>query len=85
MLNMNQRVFRLSSFLFLVSALIPRLSAQPAISSVTNAASNILPGLPNAGIAQGAIFVVYGSGLGPPNISIAPAAFQSTSLSNTSG
>jgi hypothetical protein len=30
-----------------------RLSAQPAITSVTNAASNILAGLSNAGIAQG--------------------------------
>ena len=56
----------------------------PTISSVENAASNIPPGLPNAGIAQGAIFVVYGSALGPANISIAPTPFQSTSLSNTS-
>jgi uncharacterized protein (TIGR03437 family) len=56
----------------------------PTVSSVVNAASNILPGLPNAGIAQGAIFVAYGTGLGPANISIAPAAFQATSLSNTS-
>ncbi|MGA2144114.1 MAG: hypothetical protein ABSH49_04035 [Bryobacteraceae bacterium] len=56
----------------------------PTISSVVNAASNILPGLPNAGIAQGAIFLVYGMGLGPANIAIAQNAFQSTSLSNTS-
>ena len=59
-------------------------SQTPVITSVVNAASNIVPGLPNAGIAQGAIFVVYGTNLGPSNISIAPAAFQSTSLSNTS-
>jgi uncharacterized protein (TIGR03437 family) len=56
----------------------------PTISNVANAASNIPPGLPNAGIAQGAIFVVFGAGLGPANISIAPAAFQATTLSNTS-
>jgi uncharacterized protein (TIGR03437 family) len=56
----------------------------PTISSVVNAASNILPGLPNAGIAQGAIFLVYGTGLGPANIAIAQNAFQSTSLSDTS-
>jgi len=59
-------------------------SQTPTVTSVVNAASNILPGLPNAGIAQGAIFVVYGSNLGPSNISIAPAAFQSATLSNTS-
>jgi uncharacterized protein (TIGR03437 family) len=58
--------------------------AGPMISAVVNAASYITPGLPNAGIAQGAIFVVFGSGLGPANISFAPKAFQSTTLSNTS-
>ena len=36
------------------------------------------------GIAQGAIFIIFGSNLGPSTISIAPAAFQSTSLSGTS-
>ncbi len=54
------------------------------ITSVQNAASNISPGLPNAGIAQGSIFIVQGASLGPANISIATAAFQSTTLSNTS-
>jgi len=58
--------------------------AGPMISAVVNAASYITPGLPNAGIAQGAIFVVFGSGLGPANISFAPRAFQSATLSNTS-
>jgi uncharacterized protein (TIGR03437 family) len=60
------------------------LSAAPSITRVANAASNIMPGLPNSGIAPGAIFVVYGTGMGPSNISIAQAAFQTTSLSNTS-
>jgi uncharacterized protein (TIGR03437 family) len=59
-------------------------AVQPAITAVENAASNITPGLPNAGIAQGAIFVVYGSGLGPSTIAFASPAFQSTSLSKTS-
>jgi len=58
--------------------------AGPMISAVVNAASYITPGLPNAGIAQGAIFVVFGSGLGPANIAFAPTAFQTTTLSNTS-
>ena len=46
----------------------------PTISSLTNAASSITPGLPNAGIAPGAIFVVYGTNLGPAKIAYAPAA-----------
>ena len=59
-------------------------SGTPAIASVENAASNIAPGLPNSSIAQGAIFVVKGYELGPAALTIAPRAFQSTSLSNTS-
>jgi uncharacterized protein (TIGR03437 family) len=51
---------------------------------VANAASNIAPGLPNSGIAQGAIFLIFGFAMGPTDIAIAPAPFQSTSLSNTS-
>jgi uncharacterized protein (TIGR03437 family) len=58
--------------------------AGPMISAVVNAASYITPGLPNAGIAQGAIFVVFGSGLGPANLTYAARAFQSATLSNTS-
>jgi uncharacterized protein (TIGR03437 family) len=82
---MHRHILRLSSFLFLVSVLVtPRLSAQPTITAVENSASNIVSGFPNSGIAQGAIFIVQGSGLGPANISIATAAFQSTTLSNTS-
>jgi uncharacterized protein (TIGR03437 family) len=60
------------------------VSTAPFISSVVNAASNIVPGLPNSGIAQGAIFLVFGGLLGPSNIAIAPNAFQSTTLSGTS-
>jgi uncharacterized protein (TIGR03437 family) len=56
----------------------------PTVWSAVNAASYIVPGLPNAGIAQGAIFVVFGAGLGPANLSMAQAPFQSTSLSDTS-
>lgn len=54
------------------------------ITGVQNAASNIVPGLPNSGIAQGAIFVVKGTGLGPAALSTASTPFQSTSVSNTS-
>lgn len=65
---------RLSSFILLVSA-------APIVTSVANAASNI--GF-NAPLAQGAIFVIKGSGLGPATISVASAAFESTTLSGTS-
>ena len=42
------------------------LSAQtPVVSLVVNAASNLVPGLPNSGIATGSMFIVYGSNLGP--------------------
>jgi uncharacterized protein (TIGR03437 family) len=75
---------RPASFILVALAAMPPLSAAPAIMSVMNAASNIPPGLPNAAIALGSIFIVKGSGLGPANISVAPAAFQSTSLSGTS-
>jgi uncharacterized protein (TIGR03437 family) len=78
------RVFRLSCFVSLLFAVVPCVSAAPTITSIQNAASNITPGLPNAPLAQGAIFIIKGSGLGPANISFAPAAFQSTSLSGTS-
>ncbi len=59
-------------------------AADPSITNVANAASNIGAGLPNSGIAQGAIFIVQGNGLGPANIVFAPSAFQSASLSGTS-
>ena len=58
--------------------------AVPSIDSVANAASSNSPGLPNAGIAQGAIFVLYGTDLGPANISFASSAFQTTNLDGAS-
>jgi uncharacterized protein (TIGR03437 family) len=57
------------------------LLATPAISGVTNAAGNLPPGLPNSGIAQGAIFAVYGTGLGPASLQQA----QSFPLPTTQG
>jgi uncharacterized protein (TIGR03437 family) len=81
---MNRCVFGLSCFILFASALSLPLAAAPTITSVENAASNNSPELPNAAIAQGAIFIVYGSGLGPANLATAASAFQSTTLSNTS-
>jgi uncharacterized protein (TIGR03437 family) len=51
------------------------------ITSVANAASNIPF---NSPVAQGAVFVIKGSGLGPADISVATAPFQNTNLSGTS-
>ena len=60
------KVFRLLCFTTYVLNLAANLSG--AIAGVYNAASWAPPSLPNSGIAQGAMFTVYGSGLGPPTI-----------------
>jgi uncharacterized protein (TIGR03437 family) len=56
----------------------------PGVTSVQNPASNIVPGLPNYGIAQGSIFIIYGSGMGPSTISIASTLPYQNVLSGTS-
>jgi uncharacterized protein (TIGR03437 family) len=85
MLRCSLRVIRAVwsdwGIVLLLLAVIPRLPAAPTITAVENAASNVVI---NAPLAQGSIFVIKGSGLGPTNISIAATPFQSTSLSGTS-
>jgi uncharacterized protein (TIGR03437 family) len=52
-------------------ALIPAgAAAQPVVGSsgILNGASYAVPGLPNSGIAQGSIFIVFGQNLGPAAI-----------------
>ena len=56
----------------------------PMISAIENAATNIPPGLPNAAIAQGALFVVKGKNLGPANVVVASAFPLPTSIGGTS-
>lgn len=63
------RLLCLTVFVFGCAA---ALSAAPTISGVTNAAGTLPPGLPNSGVAQGAVFAVYGSGLGPAALTQAP-------------
>jgi uncharacterized protein (TIGR03437 family) len=59
-------------------------AAQPSLSGIVNAASNVPIRLPNAPIAQGALFVIYGSGLGPATM-VQSAAFPiPVTLSGTS-
>jgi uncharacterized protein (TIGR03437 family) len=68
---------------FAISA--SQVAAQaPAVSTIVNAASNILPGLPNAGIAQGALMVLYGTELGPGTLVSISAYPILTSLAGTS-
>ena len=64
--------------------LVLRVAAGQSITNVVNGASNLPQGLPGSGIAQGAIFIVYGSGLGPTPAATDTNPFQSTTLGNTS-
>jgi uncharacterized protein (TIGR03437 family) len=59
--------------LLLIAPLIAGAVTQPApvVSGVANAASGLAAGLPAAGIAQGSIFSVYGSNLGPTSYCVA--------------
>lgn len=59
-------------------------TGQPSVASVANAASNAFPGLPNAPIAQGAMFVVYGTGMGPDALVQAGGFPLSVGLGGTS-
>ncbi|HEY4360509.1 MAG TPA: hypothetical protein VGN17_06055 [Bryobacteraceae bacterium] len=56
----------------------------PVITAVANDASGVMQGLPNAGIAQGSIFLVVGTNLGPSTLATASAPFQDTSVGGTS-
>ena len=55
-----------------------------SITAVENAATNIPPGLPNAAVAQGAMFVVKGSNLGPATYTQAQSFPLTTSIGGTS-
>jgi uncharacterized protein (TIGR03437 family) len=49
----------------LLMAVTGAAHAAPVILAVQNAASNVPRGLPNSGIAQGSMFLILGTGLGP--------------------
>jgi uncharacterized protein (TIGR03437 family) len=70
--------------LLFVTAAGAGLAQNPAITAVQNSASNVPAGLPNAAIAQGSLFVVYGSNLGPASIVIADKFPLQTTLGGTS-
>jgi uncharacterized protein (TIGR03437 family) len=60
--------------------------AQPVISSteVVNSASYLSQGMPGSGIAQGSIFTIFGTGLGPATLTTAGSLPLQTSLGGTS-
>jgi len=65
-------------------------AAAPEIRAILNAASYALPGLPNSALAQGSIFVVFGTELGPTELRQAagfplPASLGGTSVRITVG
>ena len=68
--------------LALLSAGFP-LSAQPVIALVQNNYSFILPGLPNYGIAPGALMLIQGTGLTAPNSQAYPLQDPTQTLPKT--
>ena len=79
--------------LFVLVCILSRSGyGQPVVASdgVVNGASYLQPDLPNAAIAQGSIFVVFGSNLGPATLQEAksfplPMVLAGTSIEITSG
>lgn len=77
-----------SLFLLLSAAVFLALcaQAQPVIrpASVVNAANNLPPGFPNAGLAQGGVFILKGRGLGARGTAL-PGSFPlPTTMNGTS-
>jgi uncharacterized protein (TIGR03437 family) len=58
---------KLSSVFIMMLACLPA-AAQPVITGVANAASFAVAGQPNANIALGSMFVIFGTGLGPATL-----------------
>ena len=59
-------------------------STAPSMTGVVNVASNIPPGMGNYGIAQGSLFAVYGSNLGPDTLAVSQLPLSAAGLSGTS-
>ena len=43
-------------------------AGSPSFTGIVNPASDVPPGLPNSGIAQGSIFTIYGNNMGPGSL-----------------
>jgi uncharacterized protein (TIGR03437 family) len=59
-------------------------AAQPAVTGALNTASYIVPGFPNAGLAQGGMIAIFGRNLGPAAIAQAGSFPLPTELGGTS-
>jgi uncharacterized protein (TIGR03437 family) len=57
--------FAVYLLVFMISIAVGAAQAAPVVTGVANAASYQAPGLSASGIAQGSIFSVFGTGLGP--------------------
>lgn len=77
---------KLSAVYCLLLLLAAAAAGQPAVDTggVVNAASYVLPGLPNHGIAQGSMFVIFGRNLGPVALRRAETFPYTTQLAGTS-
>jgi uncharacterized protein (TIGR03437 family) len=53
-------------------------TSNPIITALTNNYSYIVPGMPNYGIAQGSIFILYGYNLGPATLTSQSFPLQTT-------
>ncbi len=89
-MNAVSRGFIVTAFFW--AALPISAPAQPSVpvGGVLNAASFAQAGLPNSGIAQGAIFVVFGTAMGPAEVVLSsgfplPAELAGTSIRVTVG
>ena len=60
------------------------LGQAPTIIAVENSATNAPPGLPNGAVAQGSLFVVKGTNLGPATVVVAQTFPLQTSIGGTS-
>jgi len=77
-------LFHLTLVISLSAAAALAAGASIASPGVYNSASYILSTFPNGGIAQGSIFVIFGSGLGPSTIAYNSNLPYQISLSGTS-
>lgn len=81
-----QLTWRTAGILFFFAVAIVSAGAQPVINAngIVNSASYLAPGLPGSGIAQGSIFTISGTGLGPAPGIAAPGVFPlPTTLAGT--
>src|SRR5690242_15505621 len=60
-------------------------SAQPKVNSILNNYSYTLPGLPNYGIAQGSLFHIFGTAIGPSQTPTLPDLSKTALTTNLNG